>query len=218
RTADVDVPTVATRSSERLPRLDMPANKSSDDVFAATVVQPGVTIDPQTTLPSPQDAKSGGKKTAIIAAVAALGIAAVVTGFFMSRPEAAQSDSLPKPANSATNTVVSAAPTIAPVVPASAAPAASAAASDTVELRFKATPENLDVFIGERNLGTTLGPIQVPKGDTEISLTFTAKGFQSKSIPVKPSQNREILISLDKSVSTAKPPPTKTGNNGDLLY
>ncbi|HMY18228.1 MAG TPA: serine/threonine-protein kinase, partial [Polyangium sp.] len=46
RTAGIDVPSVAVRSSEKLPAMGLPANKSSEEVFAPTLVQPGVTIDP----------------------------------------------------------------------------------------------------------------------------------------------------------------------------
>jgi len=83
--------------------------------------------------------------------------------------------------------------------------------ADKVELRIQATPENVEVFLGERRLGAAPGPIELPRGDSELTLTFSAKGYESKRIAVKPSQSVLIPISLEKSSTTVKPPPTKTG-------
>lgn len=223
RSAGIDVPAVATRSSEKLPSLPLSTNKSSEDVFAATVVQPGVTIDPQTTLPAAQDAKTGGKRSAIIAVAAALGIAALATVFFVSRPESGAADTpvdATKPSADIVQPVASTGPAIAPMASSapSAAPATSAALPDKIELRVKATPENVDVYLGERKLGTAPGPIELPRGDTEISLTFSAKGYQSKSVPITPSQSVLIPISLDKAATTVKAPPSKTGKQNEVFF
>ncbi|MBK9258573.1 MAG: serine/threonine protein kinase [Polyangiaceae bacterium] len=216
RSARIDVPTVATRSSERLPRLDMPQNKSSEDVFAATMVQPGVTIDPQTTLPAAGESKAGGKRTVVLAIAAAFGIAALATGFVMTRPTQATQETPAAVTTPSAEVAPSAAPTIVPV--STAAPSASAAVSEDIELRIQATPENVDVYLGERKLGTAPGPLRLPRGDAPLTVTFSAQGYQSKSIPITPSQNVLIPISLDKTVATVKPKPSNTGKRDDLDY
>jgi eukaryotic-like serine/threonine-protein kinase len=218
RTAGIDVPTVATRSSEKLPSLGVTQNTSSDEVFAATMVQPGVTIDPQTTLPAAQDAKSGGKRTVFIAVGAALGIAALATGFFMTRPAPATTDTPTNATKSSAEAAASAIPTVAPVLTAAATPsaAASTTVSDKIELRVQATPENVSVYLGDRMLGSAPGPIELPRGDSPLSLTFSAKGYQSKNVPITPSQNVLIPISLDKSAVTVKPPTTT--KKKDIFY
>lgn len=224
RTAGIDVPTVAMRSSEKLPKLDLPPNSSSDDVFAATLVQPGVTIDPQTTLPAAQDIKPGGKKSAVVAIGVMLGVAALATGFIMTRPPSATADIPTNATNSSAVVTASAIPTVAPVATPAPTPSASVTVADKIELRIQATPENVEVFLGEKSLGMAPGPIELPRGETELSLTFSAKGYQSKSVPVKPSQSVLIPISLEKNSttvkppSTAKPPPTNTGKTKDVFY
>jgi serine/threonine protein kinase len=223
RSTGIDVPSVATRSSEKLPRLDAPpSNKSSDDVFAATMMQPGVTIDPQTTLPSPGESKAGGKKTVVLAIGIAAGIAALATVFVMTRPTQATDTpaTITKPSAEVVN---SAAPTIAPVAmpapsAASSATVPTAALPETVELRVQATPENIEVYLGERKLGAAPGPLQLPRGDAPLTVTFSAKGYQSKNVPITPSQNVLIPISLDKSAGTAKPRPSNTGKRDEIDY
>jgi eukaryotic-like serine/threonine-protein kinase len=225
RSAGIDVPAVATRSSEKLPSLGLPTNKTSEESFAATMVQPGVTIDPQTTLPSEKDAKAGGKKAGMIAAVVALGIAAIATAFFMNRTEASPTDTptnVTKSSAEVAPPVVSAAPTIAPMPSAAPgpAPSASAVVANNVLLRIQSTPTNVDVFLGERNLGSAPGPIELPRGTSEISLTFSAKGHQSKTVSVMPSQDILIPITLEKekAAATPKPPTSNTGKKSDVYF
>ena len=215
RTAGIDVPSVAVRSSEKLPAMGLPANKSSEEVFAPTLVQPGVTIDPQTTLPSEQDAKSGGKRTVVIAVATALGVVALGLAFFLTQGTSTTDTSTNMTKPSAT-TEASVVPTIAPVTTASAAPTTTAppALSDKIELRIQATPEGMEVFLGERKLGTAPGPIDLPRGDAPLTLTFAAKGYQSKNLPITPSQNVLIPMTLDKSTTVAKPPSSQTGKTG----
>jgi serine/threonine-protein kinase len=215
RTAGIDVPSVAVRSSEKLPAIGLPANKSSEEVFAPTLVQPGVTIDPQTTLPSEQDGKSGGKRTVVIAVATALGVVALGLAFFLTQGTSTTDTSTNMTKPSAT-TEASVVPTIAPVTTASAAPTTTAptALSDKIELRIQATPEGMEVFLGERKLGTAPGPIDLPRGDAPLTLTFAAKGYQSKNLPITPSQNVLIPMTLDKSTTVAKPPSSQTGKTG----
>lgn len=215
RTAGIDVPSVAVRSSEKLPAMGVPTNKSTEEVFAPTLVQPGVTIDPQTTLPSEQDAKSGGKRPAVIAVATALGVVALGLAFFLTQGTSTTDTSTNTTKSSATPEA-SVIPTIAPVTTASAAPSATAtpAISDKIELRIQATPEGMDVFLGERKLGTAPGPIELPRGEAPLTLTFAAKGYQSKNLPITPSQNVLIPMTLDKSSTVAKPPSSQTGKTG----
>lgn len=219
RSAGIDVPTVAMRSSEKLPSLGLPAHKTSEEVFAATVVQPGVTIDPQTTLPAAQDAKAGGKKGAVVAVGIALGIAALATAFVMSR--SGQTTETPTNATkSSTEAVASSAPLVAPVPAPTpvASTSASAVVGEKVELRFKATPENLEVFLDDKKIGQAPGPIEIPRGDAPLALTFSAKGYQTKTVPITPSQSATHSITLEKIATTVKPPPTTTGTKKDVFY
>lgn len=224
RSAGIDVPAVATRSSEKLPSLNLPANKTSEEVFAATVVQPGVTIDPQTTLPAAQDAKAGTRRTVVMALIATLSIGGLAAAaFFLGRSESGAADTpvnAGKPSADVVLPVASAAPTIAPMTSSapSAAPAESATVPDKIELRVKATPENVDVYLGDRKLGSAPGPIELPRGDKEISLTFSAKGYQSESVSIDPSHNILIPITLNKVVSTVKPPPSTTGKKNEVFF
>jgi serine/threonine-protein kinase len=230
RLAGIDVPSVATRSSEKLPKLDSAPNKVSEEVFAATMVQPGVTIDPQTTLPAAQDAKPGGKKSAAIVIAVALGVVALGTMFMATRTAPATPETPTNATHSSADVAVSAIPMVAPVASTSAAPSPSASVSvaiaDKIELRIQAKPENVDIFWGEKKLGAAPGPIELLHGDAPITLTFSAQGYQSKTMPVTPSQSMLISITLDKISTAVKPPlnnsakptTTNTGKPKDVFY
>jgi len=227
RGAGIEVPSVAMRSSEKLPRVDTSPNLTPAEqaVFsqATTMMQPDVVpattgsssgTQPKATLKSTPDAvPSRRSKVLVVALGAGLFVAGIaVATMYLSRggPDAVAAHPPPPPPSPPLPAKPPPEPTVVPEAPLE------------IELHVQSTPENVEVHLGERKLGVAPGPIKIPRGDAPIELTFSAKGHQPKSVSVEPNHNILIPITLDKEKATSQPRPSGTAktvkNRGELEY
>ncbi|MDI1450757.1 serine/threonine-protein kinase [Polyangium sp. 6x1] len=232
RAAGIEVPSVATRSSEKLPRVDTPAGltPAQQAVFgqATTMMQPDAAPattsspsgeQPKATLRSTPDAMPSRRSSVLFVALgAALFVAGIVVAtLYASRggPDAVAAHPPPPPPT----------PTLPALAPEkTAAPEPTVVPDETleIELRVQATPENVEVHLGERKLGVAPGPLKIPRGDAPVELTFSAKGHQSKTVSVEPNHSILIPITLEKEKATSQPRTSGTAktvkNRGELEY
>ena len=107
--------------------------------------------------------------------------------------------------------------TPAPIVPAAtSAPAVvveKPKADEDVELRVDGAPEGTTIRADGVALGTGSGPFKVKRGKS-IALEFSAKGYKSKDLTVKPDENMLLSVELekvaDKPAETTPPAPAPT--------
>jgi len=134
--------------------------------------------------------------------VAAGSVAAVVT----LRPSGA-----PSAAGLSSSAVVVAAPDSAPL--SSAAPSASAKPAEPADVAFtvKSVPEGVEVWLGEDKLGTSPGPVRLPKGTEKLKLTFKAKGYKSSDLDVTPTADGTLSVTLTRVASGGAPKPRGGG-------
>ncbi|MDC3959159.1 protein kinase [Polyangium jinanense] len=232
RAAGIEVPSVATRSSEKLPRLDVPTalTPAQQAVFgqATTMMQPEATSattgssgdQPKATLRSTPDAMPSRRSKVLFVTLGAgllvAGTVAATLHFSRGGPDAVAAHPPPPPPPPPTlpalppEKTAAPEPTVVPDVPLD------------IELRVQATPENVEVHLGERKLGVAPGPFKIPRGDAPVELTFSAKGHQSKTVSIEPNHNILIPITLEKEKATSQPRPGGTAktvkNRGELEY
>jgi hypothetical protein len=109
------------------------------------------------------------------------------------------------------------APRAEPTAP-SAAPPPSGAASDAgaaaafIELTIpNAKPKELEIYLGDEKLGVAPGPIELPRRDDDVELTFKAAGYHSKTVKTPCKANLSMVIELQRATpGAAKPPATGT--------
>ncbi|MDI1480800.1 serine/threonine-protein kinase [Polyangium sp. y55x31] len=230
RAAGIEVPSVATRSSEKLPRLDVPAGltPAQQAVFgqATTMMQPDVAPattgssgdQPKATLRSTPDALPSRRTKVLVMALGAgllvAGTVAATLHFSRGGQDAVAAHPPPPPPPPP--------PALAPVKTAAPEPTVEPVVPLEIELRVQATPDNVEVHLGERKLGVAPGPFKIPHGDAPVELTFSAKGHQSKTVSVEPNHNILIPITLEKEKATSQPRPSGTAktvkNRGELEY
>jgi serine/threonine protein kinase len=80
----------------------------------------------------------------------------------------------------------------------------------TVELRLSGAPEDAEVMLGDRTLGSASRPVVVPYGTEAIALTVTAQGHEPKTIHVTPSASMAVSVSLSKIKRAPKRPQTSS--------
>ena len=230
RGAGIEVPSVATRSSENLPRVEMPRTLTPEQaVFAQadTLVQTESTArtgEPKT-LPTttsdtaPLGARRGNKFVGL-AVGAGIFVAGVVATLLVVSHQGGSAVETPVTAASA-QAALSGQAASAEIAPAQAPPPKVEPAvtpmpqAQDVELKLKTTPEAIDVYLDDHKLGSTPQPIKVPRGDKPVELTFSASGYQTKKIPFTPNQNGSLDVTLDKDKpSTSTKSTTKTSKTG----
>jgi serine/threonine-protein kinase len=223
RTVGIEVPAVAMRSSEKLPRVGsaptVPKGGRTDIAQAATLPQ----LDSSTS-PSESEtlraAEARPDRRPLIAALSAVALVAIGAG------AAVLILSQRSPAIS----VASASPPITEPQPPAAVPtgATTPAATVTVaptppsadiDLRVQSTPEGVEVWRGDQKLGTAPGPIKLARGNDEVELVFSAKGYKSSKIKIRPVDNVVVPVTLDKDRSPqAGKKATGGGKNGELEF
>jgi serine/threonine-protein kinase len=94
-----------------------------------------------------------------------------------------------------------------PLAPPAASP--SAAAPETppeVSVRFPGLPVSADVFLGDRKLGVTPGPVKVPRQPGTVQLSVRAVGYQPETVEVASDVDGAVSLKLQKAVA-GKPGP-----------
>ena len=138
-------------------------------------------------------------------AAVALGIAAVSV-FQMSprEPDTASAASAePVPAPLAGPSLATSAPP--PVAPSAAPPA-------SVGITVRGAPQGASLSIGDREIGATPGPVEVPYGEKPVEITVKAPGYEPATVEIVPSASAEAEVSLPK----ARRAPKRSSTPSDL--
>jgi serine/threonine-protein kinase len=159
------------------------------------------------TVPStpPRPLRESRRSLVLPLLLAALGLSA---GWFIVG-RAARPAASPQVASSGT-----APPRLAPQV---APPAASVRASapldeGSVAIRVNAQPPHAEIYQADRLLGVAPGPVRLACGEQEIQLVIKATGFVSATVPLKPSADQAIKVTLVPRATR----PAKGGVSHDL--
>jgi hypothetical protein len=140
----------------------------------------------------------------LVAALALAGVVAVVL-----RPWA--------PDAGEEQTVVSAAAVVAPELPgpepvAASEPRATLPAPALVAITVEGPPEGTEVYGPAGLLGVAPGVIQLPRGDTEVMLTFKAEGYRTATRPVTPTAGTTLAVALEPVPASPAPPAKPPGS------
>jgi hypothetical protein len=103
---------------------------------------------------------------------------------------------------SAENSLGSSAPSSEPfAVKLPAAPPAqpSVSAPKIIELTVSGAPENAEVMLGDRKLGSASGPVLVPYGTEPVVITVAAPDHEPKTLHLTPSASMAISVPLVKA-------------------
>jgi len=119
---------------------------------------------------------------------AALGVAGIAAFFVMSREE-------PKPPVP----VVAPAPVVQPAHPPAPPPVElKPEPAKTVIVTVTGVPDGTEVLIGGAVIGVAPGPVQLPRGDAAVVLTFRAESYLPASTTIVPDADKPLDITLKK--------------------
>jgi serine/threonine-protein kinase len=146
----------------------------------------------------PPAARRGRGAMLIVAALALAGIGALAA-----RPwERAAGE---------TQTVVSAVAAPDPTAPEPPAPEPAATPPALVAVTIEGPPAGTEVYGPAGLLGVAPGVIQLPRGDTEVMLTFKADGYVATTATVTPAAATTLAVALEPRTTTpaAPAPPAR---------
>ncbi len=161
----------------------------------------GSTLDPASTA-QPLDVAPSPNRLPLIAAAALL----VIVGGYYAFVEGGNATP-PSPAVTPSSAAVTPSSAVGPPSAASAEPTTVAAnvpssqpsaepAVLDVALTIDSIPPRVEVALGDRKLGTAPGPIEVPRADEELEITFSAPGHLPSKVRVKPDRNQTVTVRL----------------------
>jgi len=192
--AGIQVPLVASRNAPALPIVRIRSvppgtTPTAELVRAKTVATPeasGRTLNPAES----DVARGGGRRAMLVAALVVGGLVAGAGGVVLV-------------SHRAPRVVVSSEPATASV-PASIgvvtlAPASAAPASSTVAVRVEANVPHASVWLAAKRLGDAPGPISLPRGSDQLTLTVKADGYVASNVAVVPTEDVVLAVTLPKS-------------------
>ncbi len=93
-------------------------------------------------------------------------------------------------------------PTVKPEVPAA-----------EVLVRLTTHPADVDVWLGDRRLGSSSGPLSLPRGSARIELRLKKAGFHEETVPLTPDRDQGVEATLSPAAGPrpARPPGTTGG-------
>ncbi|HEY4240339.1 MAG TPA: serine/threonine-protein kinase [Kofleriaceae bacterium] len=145
---------------------------------------------------------SGGGSTSRDAIAREPGRAAVVAAPIVAAPMPAAAPGAPMPAPA------SAAVVAAPGAPMPAVPGVPPEAVPSIIVTVTGVPEGTEVRIGSASVGVAPGPVQVPRGEGAVVLTFKADGFVPQAKTLTPDHDQGVSIMLKpKAHAPAAPRP-----------
>jgi serine/threonine-protein kinase len=103
--------------------------------------------------------------------------------------------------------------TVTPGAPATGA--TSPAAPELVTVTVSGPPAGTEVYGPSGLLGVVPGAIQLPRGDTEVLLTFRAEGYRTVTQPVTPSAATTLTIELERKAGPRQRP--RRDRDGNVL-
>ena len=122
------------------------------------------------------------------------------------------SETAAAPATTAQATAEPAAtPTEGEPEPAATPTAPTEALSTTVELRLDTSPSDVEVWLGDKRIGSTADVLALDRGDGELELTLKKVGFRQQKVRVTPHadiRQEAKLKPITKSRLPARRPPT----------
>ncbi len=95
-------------------------------------------------------------------------------------------------------------PRPAPLPPASPVEVVVPALPQTVMITIAGVPEGTEVMAGGMTVGAAPGPVQLPRDDAPLVLTFKAEGYVMTSKEVTPDRNQDIQLVLKKRTGGKK--------------
>jgi hypothetical protein len=158
-------------------------------------------------LPAPRR----GRRPVLIGVVLALAGIAVAT-LRPWEPGGGETQTVVSPAAAPAPAPAPAAPAPAPSAPEPAAgPPATAAATTFVAVTIEGPPEGTEVYGPAGLLGVAPGVVQLPRGDTEVMLTFKADGYRAATAAVTPAAATTLTVALEPKAAA---PATKPAAGG----
>ncbi|MEP7122704.1 MAG: serine/threonine-protein kinase [Byssovorax sp.] len=108
--------------------------------------------------------------------------------------------------------------TIEPAVPAPSAPSSAAPAEplvkpdvvapQLVEVRLATRPAEVEVWLGDRKLGTSAAPLTLPRGSESVLLRLKKAGFRDESLSLVPDRSQSREVALAPLPGRPEPAPT----------
>ncbi len=117
-------------------------------------------------------------------------------------------------------TVQPAAVDAAPVVDTAAAVTAVDASTAPARVIVKVTkaPEGTEVLISGSVVGSAPGPVQLPRGDEPVVLTFRAEGFNTLSKTVTPNKDQDLAVDLKRKRVNRPTNPGSGTDDEDVIH
>ncbi|MBI2376412.1 MAG: serine/threonine protein kinase [Deltaproteobacteria bacterium] len=78
-------------------------------------------------------------------------------------------------------------------------PSESATVAARIRVEIVGTPAGTRVFLGDKELGTVPGPLELTRAEAPVSLTFKAKGFLPRTEVYVPTGDGRIKVKLQKA-------------------
>ncbi len=95
----------------------------------------------------------------------------------------------------------------------------STALPEMIELRLTSSPAEVEVWLGDRKLGSSAGPLQLPRGSEPVELRLKKIGYKDATASLTPDQNRTLEATLSlvgaASASSSLAPLSPTSGRRD---
>jgi len=172
-----------------------------DLAHARTAVASGpTTLSAAETLAAP-----AGKSRAPLVVVGVLGLLVVVGGglaLAMSKKTHVEAERPPPATATATATAAQPSATVEPIPSGTVAPATAG----PVKLTLSSEPKRVEVFLGDKKLGTSPDDeVRLERGSEDVVLTIKADGYLPEKVTVKPVADVSASVKLRKKGGGGKP-------------
>ncbi len=206
-----DPPAPSTKKADLGPAVDAailwmlhkePSERPKSAIAAVVALQDDKTPTPMLSAILTEKVPRTATRSWLIPALALIVLAGGVIVFFTIRG----SDDTPTPTPDVRPAVAPPppAPPDAPVVTL-ATPDASLASTDII-IDVTGVPEGTEVSLGKTVVGSAPGPVQIPRSEKKMALTFRAEGYLSVSRPVVPDKDQPLDVGgLKKKLSPTRP-------------
>ncbi len=99
----------------------------------------------------------------------------------------------------------SAAPTITPAPSSEPTVKPDVVAPQLVEVRLATRPADVEVWLGDRKLGSSASPLTLPRGGDSVSLRVKKAGFKDESVTIVPDRNQAREVTLAPASGRGEP-------------
>jgi serine/threonine-protein kinase len=98
----------------------------------------------------------------------------------------------------------------------SASGSAASPLAGSVFVNVTGVPEGTEVLVEGRTVGAAPGPVQLPRGDAPVVLTFKLDGYLPLSKTVTPARDQDLVLALKKKPTSAGA-PAKRSSKDDII-